>query len=342
VFVSVFSIAALITSCDRKQPDEKSRTVTINNVEPRRDVTGEIIDAHDGCLQFFNGRYYLYGTAYGKTDGITNNDFRVYSSPDLERWTYEGALLKKRPDALYYRPYVVFNPNTRKYVLWYSWYPNSKDWFGRHGVATSDTPVGPFKIATPDVQLSHPGDGDGSLFVDDDGTGYFIYACINEGYTVYVERLTPDYLGATGKTSSVLAIGAEAPVLFRRKDLYYVLCGPRCAFCPEGSEVERLSFPFHPWVLFTKLRTSTVALKVAARPNGKTKLGLWIFPEGKLLFRLPTISLIRTMLPSYRRKKLGSQKFPPAETRPFFGWLTAGNPLRMASKAMIFSSGAHR
>ena len=237
VFVSVFSIAALTTSCDRKQPDEKSRTVTINNVEPRRDVTGEIIDTHDGCLQFFNGRYYLYGTAYGKTDGITNNDFRVYSSPDLEHWTHEGTLLKKRPDALYYRPYVVFNPNTRKYVLWYSWYPNSKDWFGRHGVATSDTPVGPFKIATPDVQLSHPGDGDGSLFVDDDGTGYFIYACINEGYTVYVERLTPDYLGATGKTSSVLAIGAEAPVLFRRKDLYYALCGPRCAFCPEGSDV---------------------------------------------------------------------------------------------------------
>ena len=85
VFVSVFSIAALITSCDRKQPDEKSRTVTINNVEPRRDVAGEIIDAHDGCLQFFNGRYYLYGTAYGKTDGITNNDFRVYSSPCTAR-----------------------------------------------------------------------------------------------------------------------------------------------------------------------------------------------------------------------------------------------------------------
>src|SRR5664280_2829717 len=236
--VFVISIAALITSCDGKRPDEKTRTVTINNVEPRRDVAGEIIDAHDGCIQFFNGRYYLYGTAYGKTDGMTNNDFRVYSSPDLERWTFEGTLLKERPDAFYYRPYVVFNPSTRKYVLWYNWYPNLKEWFGRHGAATSDTPVGPFKIAAPDVQLSHPGTGDGSLFVDDDGTGYFIYTCINEGYTIRVERLTPDFLGATGQTSSVLAVGGEAPVLFRRNNLYYAFFGARCSFCPEGSEAQ--------------------------------------------------------------------------------------------------------
>ena len=238
VVVSFFSLATLITSCDRKLPDGKTRTVTVNNVEPRRDVAGEIIDAHDGCIQFFNGRYYLYGTAYGKTDGMTNNDFRVYSSPDLEHWTFEGTLLKDRPYALYYRPYVVFNPSTRKYVLWYNWYRNSTDWFGRHGAAISDTPVGPFIIATPDVQLSHPGDGDGSLFVDDDGTGYFIYTSINEGYTVRVERLTPDYLGATGETSSVLTIASESPVLFRRNGLYYALYGPRCAFCPEGSEVQ--------------------------------------------------------------------------------------------------------
>jgi hypothetical protein len=234
----VFFLAAFTISCDRTQPSPKSETVTINNIVPRRDVAGEIIDAHDGCLQFFNGRYYLYGTAYGKTDGITNNDFRVYSSPDLEHWTLEGTLLKERPDAFYYRPYVVFNPGTRKYVLWYNWYPNSKEWFGREGVATSDTPVGPFKIATPSVQLSHPDTGDGSLFVDDDGTGYFIYTSINEGYTVRVERLTPDYLGATDETSSVLAIASESPVLFRRNSLYYVLYGPRCAFCPEGSEVQ--------------------------------------------------------------------------------------------------------
>ncbi len=238
-----FFLAAFTISCDdthRSQNPEPEtnglQTVTINNIDPRRDVTGEIIDAHDGCLQFFNGRYYLYGTAYGKTDGFTNNNYRVYSSPDLEHWTFEGVLLPERPAGIYWRPYVVFNPHTRRYVLWYNWYP--KLWNGQAGVATSDTPVGPFKIANPNVQLSHPGTGDGSLFVDDDGTGYFIYTSISDGFTVRVERLTPDYLDSTGKTSDVLAVGGEAPVMFRRNNYYYALLGPRCNACPEGSEVQ--------------------------------------------------------------------------------------------------------
>ena len=44
-------------------------------------------DAHDGNLLFAEGRYYLYGTAYGKSAGSgINNRFRVYSSPDLQDW----------------------------------------------------------------------------------------------------------------------------------------------------------------------------------------------------------------------------------------------------------------
>jgi hypothetical protein len=112
-----------------------------------------------------------------------------------------------------------------------------KQWEGQTGVAISDTPVGPFTIVNPNVHLSCSHPGDGSLFVDDDGTGYYIYTAIDYGYTVRVERLTPDYLGATGETSSILGAGCEAPLLFRRNNLYYVLCGPRCAFCPEGSDV---------------------------------------------------------------------------------------------------------
>lgn len=239
-----FFLAAFTISCDEKHQSQnmesrpkRFQTVTINNVEPRRDVAGEIIDAHDGCLQFFDGRYYLYGTAYGKTDGFTNNSFRVYSSPDLERWTLEGELLEERPEGIYYRPYVVFNPNTRKYVLWYNWY--LKLWNGQVGVATCDTPVGPFKIINPDVRVFGADfrPGDGSLFVDDDGTGYYIFTGIRDEYAVCVARLTPDYSGFTGRASYILAKGGEAPVLFRRNNLYYALCGPLCAACPEGSEV---------------------------------------------------------------------------------------------------------
>lgn len=231
-------LAFITISCNPSTPLGNPVNPIINNADLRRDITGEIIDAHDGCLQYFNGHFYLYGTAYGKTDGFTNNSFHVYSSPDLQQWTLEGDLLGERTKAIYYRPYVVFNPNTHKYVLWYNWYSSVKDWVGHEGVAVADTPAGPFIITNSDVALAHPNNGDGSLFVDDDGTGYFIYTSIGDGYTERVERLTKDFFHATGQTSQMLTVGGEAPVLFRRGNIYYALCGPRCAFCPEGSEVQ--------------------------------------------------------------------------------------------------------
>src|ERR1035441_3875144 len=195
-----FLLAAFTISCDEKHQSQnvesrpkRFQTATINNIEPRRDVAGKIIDAHGGCLQFFEGRYYLYGTAFGTNESSTalNCPFRVYSSPDLERWTYAGELLKDQPRGVYTRPCVVFNPHTHKYVLWYNWLP--KLWNGQIAVATSDSPVGPFTIVNPNVRVFGSRPGDGSLFVDDDGTGYYIYTAIGEGYAVRVERLTPDY-----------------------------------------------------------------------------------------------------------------------------------------------------
>jgi hypothetical protein len=229
------------------------RTAAINNEVPRRDTSGSVIDAHDGNLQLFAGRYYLYGTAYGKTAGFSiNNRFRAYSSADLEHWTYEGELLKAPTDGVYYRPYVVYNASTRKYVLWYNWYP--KLWNGQVGVATSDTPSGPFTIVNPSVHLSQAADhpGDGSLFVDRDGTAYFVYTVIDQGHAIRVERLSSDYLSSTGETSVVLAKGCEAPSMFLHGDDYYVLFDSTCCFCAKGSGARVFKSP-SPLGPFTQL-----------------------------------------------------------------------------------------
>ncbi|HXB59250.1 MAG TPA: family 43 glycosylhydrolase [Candidatus Acidoferrales bacterium] len=234
--VLVCLVAIFAFYYNRQTP--KSQTAMISNIDPRRDVTGQIIDAHRGCLQFFNGTYYLYGTAFGTNrDGAAKGlSFVVYSSPDLQKWTYEGKLLKDAPEGIYARAYVVFNPTTQKYVLWYSWFP--KLWDGQAGVAVSDSPTGPFEIVNQKAHLVGKRPGDGSLFVDDDGTAYYIYTDIDKGYALRVEQLTPDFLDSTGKSSNIMAEGTEAPILFRRKDMYYALCGPLCPDCPEGSEVQ--------------------------------------------------------------------------------------------------------
>jgi hypothetical protein len=216
--------------------DGPSNTVSVQNVEPRTDDRGQIIDAHDGCLQYFEGRYFLYGTAYGKSAGFgINNRFRAYCSLDLEHWQFEGELLRDPPSGVHYRPYVAYNPSTHMYVLWYNWYPRL--WDGKNGVAVSSTPSGPFTIVNSDTRLSQAADkpGDGSLFVDNDGTGYFIYTVIGQDHAIRVERLTRDFLGSTGQHSEVLARGCEAPAMFRRGDTYYVLFDTCSCFGPKGS-----------------------------------------------------------------------------------------------------------
>jgi hypothetical protein len=160
---------------------------------------------------------------------------------------------------VFYRPYVVYNAQTRKYVLWFNWYP--KLWDGAMGVAVSDTPVGPFKIVDLNVKLSQAADrpGDGSLFVDNDGTGYFIYTVIGQQHAIRVERLTPDYLGSTGATSEVLVRGCEAPAMFRRGGLYYALFDSNCCFCERGSgaRVYVATSPLGPYTLRGNINRDT-------------------------------------------------------------------------------------
>ena len=59
-----------------------------------------------------------------------------------------------QPEGIYYRPYVIYNARTRKYVLWYNWY--KKTWDGQYGVATSDRPQGPFTIQSGKVPSCGP------------------------------------------------------------------------------------------------------------------------------------------------------------------------------------------
>jgi len=249
-----FRIAALLfaaTVVPHAPAQKPSYTsVTIHNDKPRYDSKGAIVDAHDGNLQFFNGRYYLYGTAYGRTAGFSiNNRFRTYSSADLVHWDYEGELLKAPTDGVYYRPSVVYNAATRKYILWYNWYP--KLWNGQVGVATSDTPTGPFTIIDSNVHLSQAADhpGDGSLFVDQDKNAYFVYTVIGQDHAIRVEKLAGDYLSSTGETSQILAKGCEAPSMFRHDNDYFVLFDSTCCFCAKGSgaRVFKSSSPLGPY-----------------------------------------------------------------------------------------------
>lgn len=56
------------------------------------------------------------------------------------------------------------------------------------------------------------------------------------GFWITIEKLTPDFLGVTGEMfdgfrGNQSEWGFEAPVMFKRQGLYYILFGPFCCFC---------------------------------------------------------------------------------------------------------------
>ncbi len=226
----------------------------------RFDVNGNAIDAHDGEIQRFGDTYYLYGTSYGcgyvrlERPPTPWCGFKVYSSPDLVHWTDRGHLFDpatadwqarcNSATLSCYRPHVAYNRTTRKYVLWVNTYDIPVDYH----VFTADTPVGPFReVATP--TLAFNGGGDMDLFVDDDGTAYLAHSVTSAGYDIAVEKLDAAYTSGTGQGVRMGMIHVEAPSMFKRDGIYYlVISDPYCAYCAgTGASYLTAPSPLGPW-----------------------------------------------------------------------------------------------
>ena len=124
--------------------------------QPWNDNTGTHINAHGGGILFHEGVYYFYGEH--KLGGKLGNTAQVgvgcYSSSDLYNWRNEGIALKVNlTDSLsdiakgcvLERPKVIYNPKTKKFVMWFHLELKDKGYdAARSGVAVSDHPTGPF------------------------------------------------------------------------------------------------------------------------------------------------------------------------------------------------------
>jgi hypothetical protein len=254
---------------------EAQQMIMTDNSKPRFDSKGNIVDAHDGRIIQFGKKFYWYGTAYGNTNGFTTtNEYVCYSSANLSKWVLEGKLLKEKPYGVYYRPHVVYNAKTKKYVLWYNWYP--KLWNGQFGVAVSDTPAGPFTIINDNVQVKHSqlGVGDLGVFVDDDGKAYLSYNTIS-GHKVSVEELNDDYTATNLNGSEFIAEHCEAGSMFKRNGLYYLLTDYTCCFCTQGSgaKVFTASSPLGPYTFRQNINRHPGVL--AAQLNDGNKSDNW-------------------------------------------------------------------
>ncbi len=239
----------------------------------RFDADGNAVDAHDGEIKYFNGRYYLYGTSYDcgfrwASGRSVFCGFKSYSSTDLVHWRDEGLLFDPArwqhqrgfqcADHGCFRAHVLRNASG-KYILWV----NTGTGDVGYRVFSSDTPTGPFtRLPLPSKLLRPVGGGDHELFEDNDGTGYLIDTNYSrhpqptvegtsmEFFKLVVEKLNHDFTDATGQYARLPANAeGEAPTMFKRDGRYYIVYDAGCAYCPHGAaSYVTAPTPMGPWI----------------------------------------------------------------------------------------------
>ena len=202
-----------------------------------------------------------------------------YRSTNLIDWTPLGAVLPSvaddpahdlHCDKVIERPKVIFNRSTGKFVMWL--HIDSIDYkAAKSGVAVSDSPAGPFRYVAgfrPNAGVwpvnateadKAPGTvlardfasgqmaRDMTLFVDEDGTAYHIYAS-EENATLHVSKLTPDYLKPSGTYARILpGKSNEAPAVFKRGGRYYLISSGCTGWAPNAARCAVADNLLGPW-----------------------------------------------------------------------------------------------
>lgn len=185
------------------------------------------------------GKYYIYSTTDGQP-GWGGWYYTAYSSSDLKDWTYEGIVLDLKSDQVSWADGNAWAPAIEekktkdgyRYYLYFS--GNPKNGGGKQiGVATADSPTGPFTdLGHPMITESPTGSGqqiDVDVFTDPvSGKSYLYWG---NGYMAGAE-LNKDMLSIKKKTLKVLTPEGgtlqdyayrEAPYVFYRNGLYYFM-----------------------------------------------------------------------------------------------------------------------
>lgn len=182
-------------------------------------------------------KYYIYSTTDGQP-GWGGWYFTVFSSSDLKKWEYEGVMLDLKSEQVPWANGNAWAPcieekqigGEYKYFFYYS--GNPKTGGGKQiGVATSNSPTGPFTdLGYPIITESPTGGGqqiDVDVFTDPVsgksylywGNGYMAGAELNDDM-ISIKKETLTVMTPKGGTLQDYAF-REAPYVFYRNGTYY-------------------------------------------------------------------------------------------------------------------------
>ena len=243
--------------------------------------------------------YFWYGE--NKSQGYNNKvGVSCYSSKDLVHWKNEGVVLQKesfpsqfQDTGVCERPKVLFNPKTKKYIMWMHADANGYR-VSEAGVAIAEQPTGPFHWAGSFRPIPQSTYRDMNLFLDDDGSAYAFYAG-EENQTMHVVRLNKEFTApednlVEGKNWARIFVGKsrEAPAPFKYKGRYYVVTSACTGWAPNSADIAVADHILGPWKMLgnpcigegaktTFQSQSTYILPVPGKPGAFIYMGdRWI------------------------------------------------------------------
>jgi len=180
----------------------------------------------------YNGRVYLYASnddenSYDKDSGYKMKSIVCVSSSDMKNWTDHGVVFEAPRDVSWagrtWAPAAIARDG--KIFLYFGNGGNGI------GVATSSSPIGPFKdpIGKKLVETETPGVlpapnmwlFDPMTFIDDDGQAYMYFGG-NGDSNVRVIKLNKDMISVDGPALSITAPAFfEASWMHKRNGIYY-------------------------------------------------------------------------------------------------------------------------
>ena len=255
-----------------------------------------IINIGDPYVIKHEGRYYLYATSF--VDG-----FLCWQSNDLMHWDTPVQVYKKGEKSFgytdFWAPEVIFQNG--KFIMHYSarWVKNDSL---RIGVATSDSPLGPFIDVFDQQPMFDYGYAviDGHVFIDDDGTRYFYYDkdcsenIINGNHESHIYVTTLDHTFTRIVEDSKVVIKPEQPweiqtgtwrwnegaFVIKHQQRYYLMYS--AGFYASKNYAIGYAVADHPRGLFVKSLQNPVLSFIENKVSGPGHNSVIEGPDGKL------------------------------------------------------------
>ncbi|MDQ6531407.1 glycoside hydrolase family 43 protein [Flavobacterium sp. LHD-85] len=251
----------------------------------------------DPTIFYENGVYYLYGTTTG--DFPNGEGFQVYTSSDLKKWNgpvgAQNGLALKKGEAYgtkgFWAP-QVFRYNNKFHMI-YTADENI-------AMASSDSPLGPFKNDSKAPMFNSGKQIDPFVFVDQDGKKYLYHVRLTNGNRIFVAELKDDLSGIKEETLKECISGVlpwentqnvswpvtEGPTVLKHNDLYYMIYSANDFRNPDYAVgYATAKSPLGPW---EKATESPIISKKDVGINGVGHGDVFYDKSGKMKYVLHT------------------------------------------------------